>query len=1219
MRTPQNQNLKIDTTQITALYHTLQDHNDVENAAKLMELFEKVQKDEMVIAFAGHFSAGKSSMINALLEKNILPYSPVPTSANIVKVTSGEGVARVYFKHESTYEYKEPYDIDALKAYCTTKDTIQQIEISLSSALLPPRTALIDTPGIDAADDADRVITESSLHLVDMLFYVMDYNHVQSEVNLVFLQQIQEMGIPFNIIVNQVDKHEEKELAFHTFHERVTETFQQWSISPQMIYYCSLKDMDHPQNQFQMIKERLFHLLKEDRTSILRTSSSFQQIVHAHKEKLKQEFAEQQSEIASSSENKAGLIEKLKKTEDDMNRIKELPAVFESAFSQDMNTTLQNAYIMPAELRDLANQFLASLQKDFRVGLFGAKRKTEEEKQARLQSFLEAFQQVVESNIQWKLRDKFTALIKQYPIHDQSILNELQQFSIDVTEEDLFKVIKPGAELNGSYLLNYTNELAANIKQRYKQLSWRILEQMKTALQANQATELRKSEDIKQALEAELISKQKEVDLENDLQSAMAAIDQCLVAPDVTDDQIWSLKSAIETNRAPVVKGELEAAVMEQPTERSREALSNQKKPTSIHTIEQVLPIMEHTEKSVEGLPGFETVLRDLQDKKERLENRAITIALFGAFSAGKSSFANALLGEKILPSSPNPTTAVITRICPVTHTKPHGTVVLTLKGEQTLIDDLEVMLGERLPKANSFKALLHQVKEEVLPNHTIEPIYATYIHALIQGYEQFHMHIGKTTTVSLDAFQDVVTNEAKACYIEEIDLFYDCALTRQGITIVDTPGADSINARHTNVAFNYIKYADVILYITYYNHALAKADKEFLLQLGRVKEAFQLDKMFFIINAADLALHTADLEMVSNYVEEQLQLLGIRLPRIYPVSSKHSLQDKLDSKQLNEKMATFEQDFHAFIHHDLAALMVNSALFEVQRIQTTLTQFIETATLSRQEKETYRKQLLQAQSDMEAVVSSHSITVYLKQLEQKIEKQLFYVQERLSIHFHDLFKDSFNPTTITDSGKAGRMGLEQALKSLLKDTSYTLLQEARAVSLRVEKYIREQLNDVKQELTTRIATIDERFVLPDYPVIEINTPVYEQAFQHLELAHFQKALSFFKGTKAFFVHNEKENVKEAIYEKLTPAIQEYLERISQDMYTSYETQWEQIFSAYRQKAVTELAAYVDNHLSVMGDGVDVTKLQQRKQQLDQIIPSEMMEVNENEAEHTIN
>src|SRR5690625_3192777 len=139
--------------------------------------------------------------------------------------------------------------------------------------------------------------------------------------------------------------------------------------------------------------------------------------------------------------------------------------------------------------------------------------------------------------------------------------------------------------------------------------------------------------------------------------------------------------------------------------------------------------------------------------------------------------------------------------------------------------------------------------------------------------------------------FSSYIVNEEKAWYIEIVELYYDCALTRKGITVVDTPGADSVNARHTNVSFDYIKYADAILYVTYYNHAISSADRDFLAQLGRVKEAFELDKMFFIVNASDLAENKNDLNMVLDYVKSQLLELGIRFPKVYPVSSKLSLE----------------------------------------------------------------------------------------------------------------------------------------------------------------------------------------------------------------------------------------------------------------------------------------------------------------------------------------
>ena len=74
------------------------------------------------------------------------------------------------------------------------------------------------------------------------------------------------------------------------------------------------------------------------------------------------------------------------------------------------------------------------------------------------------------------------------------------------------------------------------------------------------------------------------------------------------------------------------------------------------------------------------------------------------------------------------------------------------------------------------------------------------------KGYDTVSAHLGEQVQVTLDEFSDYVANEEKSCFVEYMELYYDCALTRQGVALVDTPGADSINARHTDVAFQYIK-----------------------------------------------------------------------------------------------------------------------------------------------------------------------------------------------------------------------------------------------------------------------------------------------------------------------------------------------------------------------------------------------------------------------------
>src|SRR5690606_33084371 len=72
----------------------------------------------------------------------------------------------------------------------------------------------------------------------------------------------------------------------------------------------------------------------------------------------------------------------------------------------------------------------------------------------------------------------------------------------------------------------------------------------------------------------------------------------------------------------------------------------------------EVISKLDRAYELLKSEKGFKRAIDQLKEKADRLKNRNYTVALFGAFSAGKSSFANALLGEGVLPVSPNPTTA---------------------------------------------------------------------------------------------------------------------------------------------------------------------------------------------------------------------------------------------------------------------------------------------------------------------------------------------------------------------------------------------------------------------------------------------------------------------------------------------------------------------------------------------------------------------------------
>lgn len=1186
--------LAVTKTHLASLYETMIQHGDHVHAEKIIDLYEKRANNQFNVSFAGHFSAGKSSMINYLLGKDVLPKSPIPTSANIVKIMSGEGVAKIFFTETDPIEYDEPYDIDMIKDYATEKDSIKRIEISTSEDILPKNVAILDTPGIDAADDADRLMTESALHVVDVLYYVMDYNHVQSEVNLYFLQKIQREKIPFYIIINQVDKHNEAELTFETFDKNVRQTFDQWNISPEKVYYSSVINEEAAHNQIVTIKEDLFALVHGEKDLSNRLYYATREVIQGHISYMKEMCEAEVEDITTEGMDLVDLdkLNDINKTLLEMDKQSEQ---LKEAFDHELNHTLKNAYLMPAKLRDQAKEFLESQQKDFKVGLFNAKKKTEEERTKRLHQFLTELQKTIEVTIQWKLRDKFNEILREHDIHDENLLQHTQNMKIDFDESHLFSFMKKGATINGNYILNYTNDLSNDIKNKFRQQAnglWHEIEAHQHEVMKREKTQLEKEKEAYMDLH-EVVEQQEQ--LKAELAEKITVIHTQFEQP-VCEETTYKQMEEIISKRNKTKKEKVPVATKkEQTNETTAETKVSTEKPTPNYQLEKMIDNIDYVTNELMDVDGFSTIIQDLTDKKDRLENRELTIALFGAFSAGKSSFSNALFGEQILPVSPNPTTAVISRISPVSTARPHGTVIITLKDDATLTHDLKTITKDFSTDDEDFHQMVEWIKTNKIHQHeALNKTYQSYLLAVLNGYNERKDSLGQTIAISLEEFPAFVTDESKACYIETVDLYYDCALTRKGITLVDTPGADSVNARHTNVSFDYIKQADAIIYVTYYNHAITSADRDFLMQLGRVKEAFELDKMFFIVNASDLAETEADLQLVLNYVEEQLLQFGVRNPKIFPVSSKQSLEDKTNSRTLNKEMKAFEQSFYSFIENDLAQLTVQAAIWDMNRAKVTLHNFIESASLSKSEREKQVDAFNKRRHTFKEIIADTKSDVAEKRLMERIRRQLHFVLERLYIRFHDMFSEHFNPTTVTASGKQAIVQLEHNRNQFIDYVGFELLQEVRAVSLRMEAYMNELLKNTYTHIEQEISRVDDTFILPSLQEVDIDTPSYEQAFQSIDMHIFQATLKIFKNKRSFFEQNDREKMKDSFYDVLQPIAKIYLDEQKEIMEQGYGKQWDTQLQAMKKRMENEIDAMIDQHIKVLTDTVNIDKLQSK-------------------------
>lgn len=1232
---------------ITYVYEKVNQSGDEAVAHKLYQLLEKLRDNEFVIGFCGHFSAGKSSMINELTGVHLLPSSPIPTSANVVKVKTGRAYARVYFKHQDPIEFPYPYNIKEIKAFCVDGDEVDAVEISHPSEELPKGISVMDTPGIDSTDDAHRVATESTLHLADVILYVMDYNHVQSELNFNFTKMVKEHGKKVYLVINQIDKHNEYELSFDSFQKGVVDSFRNWNVEPDGIFYTTLREKEHVHNDLDRLKAQI-HTWMEKKDSFMLESVQHAALalLEEHEQWLKKnqeaERIQLESKIGSlTEEEKQARIEEWKQLNDAKNTLRTEEESFTDSFKEQMQKILNNAILMPFETRDYARLFLESQQKNFKVGLFFAKQKTEQEKQNRQAAFLHDLNEKAKAQLDWHLKDLIVKYGKKHDLYDEAFFKEVYDVNLEVPESLIHEKVRAQEEVSGDYVLNYTKETAELVKRLYRKKTEEQFEYLVELFQQNHAEQVEKMQEKLAPLEESRAVIEALLHLDEERNQVYAQYQEVLSKQDFPQDILKAALNrfrfkeesiTIEHSEYKEEEATIDVQLIHKPQEKVQvEEATDIEVP--LHAKEQLIETSHQLElaaDTIQTIIGFETQAREMRERSKRLKNNRFTVALFGAFSAGKSSFANALMGEHILPVSPNPTTATINKILPVDEQNPHGTVRVKLKSVTQMEEDLRHSLKIFDLTANSIKEAIQTT--QTMKIDVVEPKakpHLSFLQAVVRGYEAVEQQLGEEVIVDLLAFQDYVAKEEKACFVEWIELYYDCPLTAQGIMLVDTPGADSINARHTGVAFEYIKNADAVLFVTYYNHAFSNADREFLIQLGRVKDTFALDKMFFLVNAKDLASSDEELEGVLTHVSDNLVSCGIRNPRMYPVSSQLALLSKVHHhNQLNEAqehlyrkhtaskemlmpaeqafqqsgMNIFEKDFITFTITELTEMAINAAKADIERAKGTLDDFIQHATADQSVRLKKKEETEQLQKSVLHILKELDEETNIRSMEQEITELIYYVKQRLFLRYPDFFNAAFNPASLVEDGRDMKKALQKSLDEFMQMTSFDLAQELRATALRSENYMKKSLATVHEKLQKQVREETGEWTFLPYEPMSYATPQIEDTFALENEGKFQKVLSFFKNGKHFFEGEGKTKMRDHLQDQLDEPVSLYLEKENQKLKQYYSDLFKEAIALMEQNLIQEANEYFAGKLAVLSMNVNVSQLKEARQQLGQIM-----------------
>ncbi|MEZ4468116.1 MAG: dynamin family protein [bacterium] len=255
-------------------------------------------------------------------------------------------------------------------------------------------------------------------------------------------------------------------------------------------------------------------------------------------------------------------------------------------------------------------------------------------------------------------------------------------------------------------------------------------------------------------------------------------------------------------------------------------------------------------------------------------------IAVVGAFSSGKSTFVNALIGRKVLPTRVEPTTATVTEV----HNGPAGTASVRLKTEDEIRREQEEACKRR-------EALESQADPDAREEEELRALESV---ARLDPDFQYPGGLPATFHLDRDADRDAIERfladgpDSWAPYAERVTLempMDERAVPARAI-IVDTPGSNSLSRLHRNATWRALIEADCVIFLVTARAPFSAHDRELLSDVRRVrqenglKQGLQNDRFLFVANAID-DVEEEERERVRDYLKARLIELGIEEPRV--------------------------------------------------------------------------------------------------------------------------------------------------------------------------------------------------------------------------------------------------------------------------------------------------------------------------------------------------
>jgi GTP-binding protein EngB required for normal cell division len=173
------------------------------------ELLSRLAEDRFHLVVLGEFKRGKSSLINAILGRALLPTAAVPLTSVVTAVRYGPLERASILR--ARRRFREAIPPDALADFVTERGNpsnvkgIASVEVEAPAAFLKRGLHLVDTPGVGSAHAESTAITRAFLPAADAAVFVTSAEAPLSRSELSFLDTVRSYVRRVFFVVNKMD------------------------------------------------------------------------------------------------------------------------------------------------------------------------------------------------------------------------------------------------------------------------------------------------------------------------------------------------------------------------------------------------------------------------------------------------------------------------------------------------------------------------------------------------------------------------------------------------------------------------------------------------------------------------------------------------------------------------------------------------------------------------------------------------------------------------------------------------------------------------------------------------------------------------------------------------------------------------------------------------------------------------------------------------------